>query len=144
MCPSWEEDANGDIPADGMRKNHGSATEVEETLSRIFPRNVESTAIEQQATTEPQQSLPQLAEHLAIVLTEQRALLAHQSSAIDALQQEMTALKEQLAQRDQQQENRLEQRDAALVAAMRRMMAQHSSPSLWQRLFRTKPPREED
>lgn len=54
------------VIADGMRKNHGSATEVEETLSRMFPRHVESTAIEQQATTEPQQSLPQLAQTPAI------------------------------------------------------------------------------
>lgn len=48
----------------------------------------------------------------------------------DVLKQDITALKEQLAHRDQLQETRLEQRDAALVATIRRLMAQHPPPSL--------------
>lgn len=127
------------VIADILRKNHGSAIEAEETLSRLFPRAVDTTAITQQTTTEHQQPIPQLAERLAVFLTEQHTLLSYQSSTIDALNEDIAALKKQLAQPcAQPQETRLEQRDAALVATMLRVMTEHQPPSWWQRLFHTK------
>ena len=133
------------VIAETLRKDHGSATEVEEALNRLFPRNAMTTAEPPQTTTGQQQSLPQLAEQIAVVLRQQQealetqnALLTQQAAAVETLTQELTELKRHLTERDEASANRLEERDQALVATMRRLMEAQKPRPLWQRLFGSK------
>lgn len=130
------------VIAETLRKDHGSAIEVEETLSRLFPRNAMTTAEPPQTTTGQQQSLPQLAEQIAVVLRQQQealetqnALLTQQAVAVETLTQELTELKRHLTERDEASVNRLEERDQALVATMRRLLEAQKPRPLWRRLF---------
>lgn len=134
------------VIADTLRKDHGTATEVEEALNRLFPRNAVTTAEPPQTAAGQQQSLPQLAEQIAVVLRQQQealerqnAMLTQQTAAVETLTQELMDLKRQLAERDDAREQRLEERDQALVATMRRLLERQQPPSFWQRLFRSKP-----
>lgn len=128
--------------AEVLRKDHGSATEVAEVLSRLFPRNSVATATPPQTTTEQQQALPQLAEQIAVVLRQQQealktqtAMLTQQTAAVETLTNEVAELKHQLAARDEASAKRLEERDQALVATMRRLLDAPRPQSFWQRLF---------
>lgn len=126
------------VIADTLRKDHGSAMDVEATLSRLFPRNAVITAEPQQTTAEQQQSLPQLAEQLTEVLRQQQDALARQHAALAFLTHELADLKSQLAARDEAHRQRLEERDRALVATMRQLLETRQPLSLWQRLFGAK------
>ncbi len=126
------------VIADKLRKNHGSATEVEETLSRLFPRNAVTTAGPPQTTTEQQQLFPQLAEQIAVVLKQQQDALSQQAQAIETLTAEVAALRHEQDAREEARNRRLEERDQALVQTMRRLMEPPQSKSVWQRLFGAK------
>lgn len=121
--------------AEILRKDHGSATEVEEALSRLFPRNSVATATTPQTTAEQQQSLPQLAEQIAVVLMQQQEALAQQTFAIETLTKEVGELKAQLSEQETARNHRLEERDAMLVATMRRLLEERRPRSWWGRLF---------
>lgn len=119
------------VIADVLRKNHGSATEVEETLARLFPRNAEVSATPQQSTAESQQSGPQLAERVLDALETQ-------ARALEALAAEVASLKAELTTRDAERNRWLEAHDRAIVAEIRACLAPKPAESVpfWRRLWR--------
>ena len=126
------------VIAETLRSN-GTASDVESALSRMFPRAMPTDRKSQQqdAVAQQQPSL-QLSEQLAVVLRQQYEAIGHQSAAIETLTQEVAELRRQLAARDETREQRAEERDQALVAAMRRLMEAQQTQSFWQRLFGSK------
>lgn len=95
------------VIADTLRKDHGSATEVEEPLSRFFPLNAVATGETPQTRIGQQQSLSQLAEQIAVVLRQQQeaierqnAVLALKTAVVETLPQELADLKHQLSERE--------------------------------------------
>ncbi len=119
------------VIADTLRKDHGSAAAVEETLSRMFPRAATVTATPPQAAAETQQSGPQLAERVLDVLETQ-------ARALEALAAEVAALKAELSARDAERDRRLEEHDRAIVSEIRAALTPKASGTgpFWQRLFR--------
>ena len=127
------------VIADTLRKDHGSATEVEETLNRLFPRNAVTTAEPPQTTAGQQRSLPQLAEQIAVVLQQQQELLSQQAQAIESLMTEVAAMRHEQTQREEAMDRRLEERDQSLVGAMRQLLELRQPLPFWRRLFGLKP-----
>lgn len=109
------------VIADPLRKDHGSAIEVDETPDRLFPHNAVTTADPPRTAAEQQQSIPQLADQIAVVLKQQQEFLFQQAQAIETLTPEVTGLRQEQAQSDETRDRRWEERDQALVATMRRL-----------------------
>lgn len=117
--------------AEGLR-NNGTAEQVEATLSRLYPRSAGSQGEPQQQVTVAQQQ-PNMA--VMEAFQSLRVAVETQSQQIHSLSSEVRQLRDQLAERDERQAHRLDERDKALVAEIRSLLAAPHHQTLWQRWF---------
>lgn len=120
-------------------RNSGTADEAQEALSRLFPRNIDIPHAQQQQIAVPQQQ-----QSFGVVEAFQslRPAVETQSQRVSNLGEEVRQLREQLAERDDAHERRLDEWDQAIVATMRRLMETRQQ-SFWHRLFGPRPPMED-
>ena len=127
------------VIADTLR-NNGTADEAQDVLTRMFPRNMDSAREPQQQVAVPQQQSSAVAAEAFQAL---RLAMETQARQLQGLSNEVHQLREGLARRETADDARAKERDAALVATMRRLLEAQQPQSFWQRIFGKKPANEE-